>query len=554
MLIEVFLFLVMAGVLPVAIKGKRLSFLYLLLLVISSILMLCYFYQNWQQGTKDDFTYDWVSSPYYPVRIHLFSHITHYAQIFPFFLISVIMIIFNCFSKIEKRKLEQNGLICLNLAALIMLICSENTIQLLTSACVIDILGFYIIHESAARRKYIFYNLMADMGLFMLFALIWGYTESIRLSEFEKYFEQGEHKDLVSILLLLCLFIKSGLFLFQTPLLSWKMLNMRTIMVLAFLSTPISGFILLAKTLPLLPLSQYSEPLVLFFAYASMVWGGIGAMIIDNLRSKLIYLNMILGGLMYALLNAGFTLESSMFTSLLLGGFLINCSLLLVTFGSSNEVYVSSMGGFISNLKLSFVVTLFCMLAYIQILYELSQSYYVIPMIALGLISVSMASIWSHIYFSPSKADERVLAMLKNPPFIYWGIILSLAIYVLYLEGTPEGAAYLLLGGTVLLALSGLFNKIIPIYENEQIQESDWFSDFYHYFVIGPIKVLGRVLWLTIDFLIIERTIIYTSRNTVNLLIGFFQKIHTQAKWAYPFFLIIGCGMIYGSYILAEGR
>ena len=142
MLIEVFLFLVMAGVLPVAIKGKRLSFLYLLLLVISSILMLCYFYQNWQQGTKDDFTYDWVSSPYYPVRIHLFSHITHYAQIFPFFLISVIMIIFNCFSKIEKRKLEQNGLICLNLAALIMLICSENTIQLLTSACVIDILGF----------------------------------------------------------------------------------------------------------------------------------------------------------------------------------------------------------------------------------------------------------------------------------------------------------------------------------------------------------------------------------------------------------------------------
>ena len=554
MLIEVFLFLVVAGVLPIAIKGKRLSFVYLLLLTISMALMLGYFYQNWQQGTKDNFTYDWVSSPYYPIKIHLFSNFTHYAQIFPFFLISVVMIIFNCFSKIEKRKLEQNGLICLNLGALIMLICGENTIQLLVSACVIDVLGFYIINESAARRKYIFYNLMADMGLFMLFALIWGYTESIRLSDLGKYFEQGEHRDLVCILLLLCLFIKSGLFLFQTPLQNWNFLNMRTIMVLSFLSTPISGYILLFKTLPLLPLSKYSEPLVLFFAYASMVWGGIGAILIDNLRSKLIYLNMILSGLMYALLQAGLTPDTPIFASLILGGFLLSGSLLLVTLGSSNEIYVSSMGGFIANLKLSFMVTLFCMLAYIQVLYTLSQTYNFIPMIALGLISVSTASIWSHIYFSPSNADERVLAMLKNPLFVYWGIILILALYVLYLEGTPDIASYAILSGILLLAISGIFNKILPIYENEQVQESDRFSDFYHYFVIGPIKVLGRVLWLTIDFLVIERTIIYTSRNTVNLLIGFFQKIHTQAKWAYPFFLILGCGMIYGSYILAEGR
>ena len=554
MLIEVFLFLIAAGIVPVVIKGKRLSFVYLLLLAISSLLVLYYFYQNWLQGTKDDFTYDWISSPYYPVRIHLFSNITHYAQIFPFFLISVIMIIFNSFSKIEKRKIEQNGLICLNLATLIMLICSENTIQLLTSACVIDVLGFYIIHESSARRKYIFYNLMADMGLFMLFALIWGYTESIRLREFGKYFEQGEHKDLVCILLLLCLFIKSGLFLFQTPLLSWNKLTMRTITVLTFLSTPISGCILFAKTMPLLPLSKYSEPLILFFAYASMIWGAIGAIIMDNLRSKMIYLNMILFGLIYILLQAGMRLESPMFLSLIMSGFLVNGSLLLVSLGSSNEIYASSMGGFIRTLKLTFLVTLFCLLAYIEILYELSQSYFPAPIIALSLISVSIASVWSHIYFGSSKADERVLAMLKNPPFLYGGIVLSLAIYVLYLEGEPRGQAFFVLGGILLLALSGIFNKIIPIYDNEQVQESDLISDFYHYFIIGPVKVLGRVLWLTIDFLVIERTIIYTSRNAVNLLISLFQKIHTQAKWAYPFFLILGLGMIYGSYILAVGR
>lgn len=554
MLIEVFLFLAVAGILPVAIKGKRLSFVYLFLLTVSMALMLYYFYQNWQQGTKDNFTYDWVSSPYYPVRIHLFSNIMHYAQIFPFFLISVIMIIFNCFSKIEKRKLEQNGLICLNLAALMMLICSENTIQLLTSACVIDILGFYIIHESSARRKYIFYNLMSDMGLFMLFALIWGYTESIRLSEFGKYFEQGEHRDLVCILLLLCLFIKSGLFLFQTPLLNWNMLNMRTIMALSYLSTPISGYILLAKTLPLLPLSKYSEPLIMFFAYASIIWGTIGAIIIDNLRSKAIYLNMSVSGLIYALLQTGLTIESPTFSALILSGFLLNCSLLMVALGSSNEVYVSAMGGFISNLKFSFIITLCCTLAFIQTLLTISKTYNWPVIIELGLISISLASIWSHIYFGASKADERVIALLKNPPLIYEGIILLLTMYVLNINGVPNWYAISILSTILLVSVSGILNKISKVYDNNQIQETDLVSDIYRYVIIGPVKVLGRVLWLTIDFLVIERTIIYTLRNTVNLLIELFQKIHTQAKWAYPFFLILGCGMIYFSYILVIRR
>ena len=54
MLIEVFLFLVVAGVLPIAIKGKRLSFVYLFLLTISIASLLGYFYQNWQMGTKDN--------------------------------------------------------------------------------------------------------------------------------------------------------------------------------------------------------------------------------------------------------------------------------------------------------------------------------------------------------------------------------------------------------------------------------------------------------------------------------------------------------------------
>lgn len=60
----------------------------------------------------------------------------------------------------------------------------------------------------------------------MLFALIWGYIGSIRLADFVEYDRMGAHKDLLCILLLLCLFIKSGLFMFQAPLMDWAVLDM----------------------------------------------------------------------------------------------------------------------------------------------------------------------------------------------------------------------------------------------------------------------------------------------------------------------------------------
>lgn len=89
-------------------------------------------------------------------------------QIFPFFVIAVAVMLFNVSYPQEEDRFRFNGQICLNLAALILLICSENAIQLLVSACLIDIFGFYMINDSSARRRYIFYNLLADMGLFML--------------------------------------------------------------------------------------------------------------------------------------------------------------------------------------------------------------------------------------------------------------------------------------------------------------------------------------------------------------------------------------------------
>lgn len=554
MIIKIFLLLIAGGCASALFHGKKLSKFLSLVLAAVSLVLLVNLYQNWQLGFTDKFTYDWVYSQYYPVKINLFSTSAHYALIFPFFIIAVISMLFNSFFPQEEKSLRINGLTSLSLAALILLICSENVIQLLVSACVIDIFGFYMINDSASRRKYIFYNLIADMGLFMLFALIWGYINSIQLTDFGKYAKLGAHKDLVCILLLLCLFIKSGLFMFQTPLMDWKTLEMNRISLLSYLSTPVVGLIILSKTQALLPLSDYSQPLLHFFAAASIAWGVLGILFMDELRQKAIYFNMMLYGLLYGLFAAGFLPSVPLFASLVLCGFLLNVCWLMVAIGSSNETYVSAMGGFLKGLKLTFAITLVVVVAYLQVLLELAITYPYWACFFGGALLIGVSYVMHQIYLGRSHADERVLALLKNPFIVYGSITLGVAVTILYDNRPYSMALAVAFASTLLLVYLSPLRALSRVYDNEYIQSTNWFSDFYRLFLIGPVKILGRVLWLTIDFLIIERTVINSLHKVVMILINVFRNLHADSRWAYPFFLLAGGIMAYFSYNLTVGR
>lgn len=554
MIVEIFLLLSALGGISALYTGRRYAKFLSLITAGAAAFLLERLYQGEQKGYSDKFTYDWVSSRYYPVNIDLFSTPDNYALIFPFFMIAIAVLLFNAFMRHEEKKVRLNGLTCLNLSALILLICSENAIQLLVSACVIDILGFYIINNGNARRKYIFYNLLADMGLFMLFALLWGYIKSIQLADFSLYARQGEHKDFVCILLLLCLFIKSGLFMFQVPLMEWKCLNINRIMQLAYLSTPVCGIIILYKTAALLPLSGYSKPLVQIFGIASVCWGLIGAMLLSNIRQRALYFNMILYGLVYVLSVEGFSLENPLFAHLLICGFLLNGCLLLVCIGASGETNVSAMGGFIHGMKLSLFVSFIVMLTYFQTLLNLSETYFWAAGGAILSLGIGMSHLLHQIYLGKTNAGERVTALLRNPFGIYGGVITALAVMIAW----PDYPYSLpLVGcGIIFLILFVLFpfRFLRGACQNKFIQKYDGFSELYHIFVIGPIRVLGRVLWLTIDFLIIERTVINSLHQMLMILIRIFQRLHGQSRWNGVFFFILGGILACCSFYWAQRR
>lgn len=540
MISNIFLYLVVAGLgTQIITRGNFERFFSLLLLSLLAFVTL-HLYQSWQLNLYDSFTYHWITSRYNKVDINLFSTTTNYSFIFPFFIISGLMILHNIFYSLEAHKLRLNGLILLNLAGLILLICSQNFIQLLVGACVIDVLGFYLINDMAAKKKYIFYNMIADLGLFMVFAILWGYLGSINIEKFGDYNKLGSHKDLVAIVLLICIFVKSGLFLFQNPLLDLHAINFNRLNIISFCSTPIVGIILLYKTYGLLPISEYSIPVLQIFAAVSMCWGLIGALLMDNIKEKVIYLNIMFYALIYGLLSIGL-ISVLLFSSLIILSYLfINC-IQNVVIASSNENYVSRMGGFIKSIKISLIVTLITLFALFQILLQNinAENHFWIWSYVSALVLAS-SYILHQIYLGVTHSDDRVWAMLKNPNIIYWLPQLLISGAYIYFGPLNNYELYAVIVVFVLLFVLGPLRKLSAFYDNEKVQEADWFSDWYDIAITTPIKVLGRVLWLTIDFLIIEKTIISGLSNMTNFLIRLTGKAHTNTGLNNFAFIILG--------------
>ena len=82
-------------------------------------------------------------------------------------------------------------------------------------------------------------------------------------------------------------------------------------------------------------------------------------------------------------------------------------------------------------------------------------------------------------------------------------------------------------------------------YADEELQLSEFFKRFYELLILTPITVLGRILWLTIDFVIIEHTIINSLSDMIKFLIRISQKIHQPQLLNYILLTLCGLGVVF---------
>ena len=453
-------------------------------------------------------------------------------------IITLLAALLTIFDKKEENKQRFVSLSLLNLAFFILLICAQNLLQLLICSCLLSVLGFCLIDDIDAKKKFAFYNLLSDMALFSVFSLVYAYVGSLNISALKRFDELGAHRDLISFLLLLALLTKTALFMFHNQLYDLSVLNFNRFSYLLSASAPLSGLIIIYKIYPLLQISDYTLPCLKVMALLSLLCGFYTTIMIDNIKEKTIgFGQMFYAFALFMLLYTSGQNVMPMFC-LLIGGYIISLLFYGIYNASSFEILVSKTGGFISGLKLCFALFSIIFIADVFCTFSVLQNINIFCVtLFCALLTLAFAHVMRQIFFGSSCADERVLAMLKNPSVLLFAI---LAFLLFFMVETQKISFSLVLLYAALFYVFCLWLYPLHLskkyYQNENIQQSDVFEDIFDFVIVTPLTIVGRILWLLVDFILIERTVIDFLRKMTACLVLAARKIN---RFSFANFLLL---------------
>lgn len=542
MLVELLILILGAGLISELVPKNRLPVLWSLF---SAAAVSYFVYRLSLLGNAPDLYLNcpWLKIPNLAVNLEIVVNAGNIYLVFALSILALLVLLQNTFGA-ENAKNSLNGLVLLNLLSSLMLVFAGNYVQMLVAVGVCDVLVFSAVNNIEAKKKYIYANFLADIGLVSIFAVILGQGGGLELDKLPDYARFGHHKDFVAILLLLCIFVKTGLFLFHGAYTEMRTLGFNRLNYVLFTATPLTGYLLLLKTESLLQISPFSYPLLKIFAFSSVLWGVWGALAIDNLKQKAVYFALMFWGLVYAFAAFGSRLDSLQFASLLTAAFLFGQVLMLICAAASNETQVSETGGFLKSLKFTFLLALLVLAAFFSVLFKTAEgSPWLAGSYAL-LFAAASAHVLSQILLGESRADERVQAMLKNPPLPFWlPVAAAAAVLCWSFRLSPLWLTPLLAAWLGLFFLRPL-RRLDALYDNDVLQEADYVGTAYELLIITPVKVIGRLLWLTVDFVFIERTIISSVQNALGFMIFLFRRIHSGTVTGMLLFMLLGFAVI----------
>ncbi len=453
------------------------------------------------------------------------------------------LIYLNIIYRREEYSLYINNFILLNFAALIILLSAQDMVQLMIGSCCFTIIGFYLINDVEAKTKFIFYNFLAELAIFTSLAVVYADLDTASLSALSKYLKGGHHKDLVSMLLLGAVFTKCGMFLFQNQLIGLKRLTLNRLMTVALFSAPLSGVIVFARLFPLIRVSEHAAPVFALIVGISALWAFCGALLADSLKAKILYLNM----LFYAFVLQQMWDNGAIFFDKLLylypsilGVFI---SFLFVSVSASDENRLSQMGGFARRLWLDLALALAAVFVFIGVFanrFDMSPAW-AFPVAFLGICAVIVHG----AFLGQSRADERVEALLKNVGFWYWlPYAAALGWFIGRFGLWRQGTVWAAFGVFVLLTVSVPVRPFLKLAAAERLQNGDFLHRVYLLGLIMPLRLLGRVLWLAIDFVVIERSIIGSISHSTAFVARFLQKIQNTCWINYLMMALFGMAVI----------
>lgn len=543
MISNIFALLLGSGLASMIFSRERYSrFVSLLLLALGGVLWFN-FYENWQFGTSHTSIFRIFEYEKLSLEINLSSTALIYGVVFPFLCMGILSLYNTLTSVQEEQRGRLSGLLMLDLAFLVLLACSTNLLIILACSSLMGVIGLFIVNKFESKKTYIFYNLTSDMALFTAFSIVYTARQSVDLSALNQYAAGGSAPQLVGVLILLSLSLKAGLFLFHNQIFSYRHLSFNRMILLNYCVVPAASLILLTKMSHVFATLEVCRWLIYGLAGLSMLYGFLGALVYDNMKEKALSLNVLLWGFIYGYTGTNPQVSLEGLSGLLVLFYMFNWWLQLVVRSFSDEIYISKMGGSWQRLPLLQLMGGLLSVVLLQQLSALSEtatSGQVWIWTLSGSILIIVPYLFAQIFYGDNHCDERVWAFLKNPGILsclpFFSICLIMLSKCEYYSWSL-GAAVLFM--VVLLWLNPL-RFVAEIYEKDEIQLAEFFERAYEYIIVAPLNILGRILWLAVDFLLIERTIVNSFSHLTEFLIRISKKIHTPRPLEYIAMTIAG--------------
>ena len=499
------------------------------------------FCESWLTGDEQTFSFMWNSSPGGDIKVDIISNPYNYGIIFPFFMITLLNVANNQIFRYEERRSIFNSLAVFNLAALIMMITSNNFVQLLSMVFMVDILALFIIKDVNSYKRYFLMNMTADMMLFMVLAVINSLVDSLDIRQILEYKQNGYHTDFVAVCGLTAVFMKLGFFAFHIGVASLNQIRLHRLQHILFLSAPVTAVVLLLKFHALWSMSVYYTVYTDVMCVATMALSFYGCLVLDNFKSKIIYWQLMFWALFVELLKFNGFVWSELFTSLLLDMYLIVCGLYWLYHYFNRRPLVSQMMRLTSKNTFrqdcAFVLifwSVVLMANTLAMMYNNTNRYYIWSFAVLFVLSLALMI--NQVIFTSSR--HKNLKMSSAPVhWLYLTELSGLAIILWYYFHSHEISVFGVSLAFVIFSCINPLQKMSVLYSNKWVQNLDFFGILYRT-LIKSLRLSGKILWLLVDRLLMEKVILGIIKLLGKSNIRLFRQIH-QSRLGGGFVVLI---------------
>lgn len=493
----------------------------------------------------------WNTSRDRELRFDIISNAYNCGLVFPFFAVTMFMVANNLIFRHEERRSYYISVVILNLVALIVLITSNNFVQLLAALYFIDILALFMIKNAEACKRLLLMNIAADTLLFAVLAMINSRVDSLDIRQILLYRKIGFHVDFIAICGLTAVFAKLGFFLFQLGIIGLKKIRFHRLQTFLFLSSPAAAIILLLKFNTLWRTSEYFTSYVDGMCLLTMVWGFICSIAIDNFKSKFIYWQMMFWALAVELLRYHGFLWDADFTSLFGGMFLFSNALYMLHYYGNRRSEVSQM----MRLRLASVTGynaayLLILLSVVVLSNTLTAMYNNINRYSIWIFAVlfvlSISTVVGQLYFSKAKYRKLNVNRITFKS-LHFGVMLALTVILLRNVQYHEVQVWGFAAAFMLLCLLSPLHSLSFLYVREGIQSGDWLGKIY-LLQVKSLRLCGKILSFLVDRMFLENFIMGTLTEISKFGFRLFRHLHSSRLIGGTLVILIITGLLWLSF------